>query len=83
MWYVRHKESNEPWVGSRGKVKEVDVRQKLVYLIEVYEGWGRGRGGTPKVKEYLRTVSLSVRRTRYYFLYRIYYDVLITGIADY
>lgn len=45
MWYVRHKESNEPWVGSRGKVKEVDVRQKLVYLIEVYEGWGRGEGG--------------------------------------
>lgn len=53
----------------------------LVYLIEVYEGWGEG--GTPKVKYYLRTVSLSVRRTRYYFLYRIYYDVLITGIADY
>lgn len=48
MWYVRHKESNEPWVGSRGKVKEVDVRQMLVYLIEVYEGWGEG--GTPKVK---------------------------------
>lgn len=45
MWYVRHKESNEPWVGSRGKVKEVDVRQKLVYLIEVYEGWGEGGGG--------------------------------------
>lgn len=51
MWYVRHKESNEPWVGSRGKVKEVDVRQKLVYLIEVYEGWGGGgSGGSPKVK---------------------------------
>lgn len=50
MWYVRHKESNEPWVGSRGEVKEVDVRQKLVYLIEVYEGWGGGGMGTPKVK---------------------------------
>lgn len=47
MWYVRHKESNEPWVGSRGKVKEVDVRQMLVYLIEVYEGWGEG-GGVPR-----------------------------------
>lgn len=31
-------------MGSRGKAKEVDVRQKLVYLIEVYEGWGGGRG---------------------------------------
>lgn len=28
-------------------MKEVDVRQKLVYLIEVYEGWGEG-GGYPE-----------------------------------
>lgn len=41
MWYLRHKEC----VGNRGKVKEVNVSQKLVYLIEVHEGWG----GTPKV----------------------------------
>lgn len=39
------RKSNEPCVGSRGKVKEVNVSQKLVYLIEVHEGWG---GGVPR-----------------------------------
>lgn len=40
--YTSQGESNEPWVGSMGKVKEGDVKQKLVYLVVVDGGWGGG-----------------------------------------
>lgn len=45
--YTSQGESNEPWVGSMGKVNEGDVKQKLVYLVVVDGGWGRGGGGYP------------------------------------
>lgn len=44
--YTSQGESNEPWVGSMGKVNEGDVKQKLVYLVVVDGGWGGG-GGYP------------------------------------
>lgn len=78
--YTSQGESNEPWVGSMGKVNEGDVKQKLVYLVVVDGGWGRG-AATPMVWYYLRTSSVSVRITRYYLLNRVYYEVLI--IANY
>lgn len=79
--YTSQGESNEPWVGSMGKVNEGDVKQKLVYLVVVDGGWGRGGAATPMVWYYLRTSSVSGRITRYYLLNRVYYEVLI--IANY
>lgn len=40
--YTSQGESNEPWVGSMGKVNEGDVKQKLVYLVVVDGGGGGG-----------------------------------------